>query len=299
MEITQTKSYIYSDGDASNYHYGVNTMSDQKTKDLENCTEIYGEEEIQLLEDRRAGKLIYFVSWYFLWRKWLWNIILSFCFVFVAFYTWFLYFCLRDIYYDTKTSNSFPILWLIIHYFLFSVMFFVDCMEKRKNIIIEAIMLQKLLEEVSETDLMGDPVAWRRIAFNVNQCFVKEKYNSSIFYGGEQCRRFFVKEVVIPVDTGTYDIRTCYNEGIYRDYAKNSSNKKLAQKAVANYNKSIEHYDELPHTDGEIECGSGLFEKFHTISVISVLCLHYIELVLSMVICIAIVALLIYRAILN
>ncbi|CDH18070.1 uncharacterized protein ZBAI_09858 [Zygosaccharomyces bailii ISA1307] len=148
-------------------------------------------------------------------------------------------------------------------------MYFVDCMEKRKNLILEEKILQKLLGEVSETDLMGDPVAWRRIAFNVNQCFVKEKYDSSIFYGGEQCRCFFVKEVVIPVDSGSYAIQTYYNEDIYTDFCKNSSNKKLAQKAVANHNKSAENYDELLDMDGEIECNNGLLEKFHAISLIS------------------------------
>ncbi|AQZ16927.1 hypothetical protein BZL39_K05240 [Zygosaccharomyces parabailii] len=276
-------------------------MSQQEKKDLENCVEIYDEEEIQLLEDRRAGKLIYFVSWYFFRGKWLWNVTLPVCCVGSAFCTWASCVGLRDMYYhqldDTKTSEIFPPLWLTIHYFLFFVMYFVDCMEKRKNLILEEKTLQKLLEEVSETDLMGDPVAWRRIALNVNRCFVKKKYNSSIFYGGEQCRRFFVKEVIIPVATGSYNIRTCYNEGIYRDYAKNSSNKKLAQKAVANYNKSIENYDELPHTDGEIECDSGLFEKIHIISVNSIICLLSIEMAIYMIIPLAMFALLIYRSI--
>lgn len=44
---------------------------------------------------------------------------------------------------------------------------------------------------------------------------------------------FFVRKVVIPVDSGSYDIRTGYDEYIYTDYCKNSLNKKLAQKAVA------------------------------------------------------------------
>ncbi|CDH16370.1 uncharacterized protein ZBAI_08158 [Zygosaccharomyces bailii ISA1307] len=171
-------------------------------------------------------------------------------------------------------------------------------MEERKNLILEKKTLQKLLGEVSEADL-GDPVAWKRIAFNVNQRFFKEKSDSSIFYGGEQCRRFFVKEVLIPVDSGSYAIKTSYNENIYADYCKNRSNKKLAQKAVANYNKSVENYDELSNIDGEIECDNGLFEKFHNISVISILCLLSIELVLSMIFIIAMVLLALYRAIFN
>lgn len=59
-----------------------------------------------------------------------------------------------------------------------------------KNIIIEANTLQKLLREVLKTDLMGDTVAWRRNCLNVNQYLVMKKYDSPIFYGGEQCRLF-------------------------------------------------------------------------------------------------------------
>ena len=273
-------------------------MSDPKTNDLENCVEIYDEEEIQLLEDKRAGKLIYFISWYFFRGKWLWNIILPVGCVYSAFFLCLSYSSLHDIYHNSKTSEPFPTVWLAIHYFLFFVTFFVDCIDKRKNMIIEVIMLRKLLEEVSETDLMGDPVAWRRIAFNVNRCFVKEKYNSSIFYGGEQCRCFFVKEVVVPVDTGSYALRTCYDEYIDTEVCKNQSNKKLAQKAVANYNKSIENYDELSHMNGVVY-DNGLFEKFHIISVIFILCLLSIEMALSIIMCIAMVVLLIYRAVFN
>ena len=277
-------------------------MSDQKTKDLENCAEIYDEEEIQLLEDRRAGKLIYFVSWYFFRLKLLWNIILPFCCVGSAFCTWLSYSCLRDIYYrldDTKTSELFPPSWLTIHYFLAFVIIFVSCMEERKNPIMEVNIIQKLLGEVSETDLMGDSVAWRRIAFNVNKFFVRKRYNSSIFYGGEQCRCFFVKEVVVPIDSGSDAIRTYHSGYIYTDYCKDPSNKNLAKKAVANYNKSAENYDELPHVDRVFECDKGLLEKFHTISMILILCSLAIEWVLSMTMSLAMVSLALYRAIFN
>ncbi|SJM88947.1 uncharacterized protein ZBIST_5147 [Zygosaccharomyces bailii] len=320
-------------------------MSDQKTKDLENCAEIYGEEEIQLLEDRRAGNLMYFISWYFFGGKWLWNIFLPFCWVIVAIFMCLSYLSLRDIYYyrldDTKTSELFPPLWLAIHYFLALVVLFVGFIGERKNLILEektleklleevsetdlmgdpvawrkiAILflgfigerknlileektLEKLLEEVSETDLMGDPVAWRRIAFNVNQCFVKKKYNSSIFYGGEKCRCYFVKEVVIPLNSGSFAIRTSYNEYIYTDFCKNASKKKLAQKAVANYNKSIENYDDLSYMDGKFECDK-VFEKFHIISMASILLLFSIEIAFSAIMSLAMVALVIYHAIFN
>ncbi|AQZ13998.1 hypothetical protein BZL39_G06520 [Zygosaccharomyces parabailii] len=278
-------------------------MSRQKTKDLENCVGMDEEEEVQLLEDRRAGNLIYFISWYFFRGKWLWNIILPIGCVIIAFFTWLSYLGLRDTYYyqldNTKTSEPFPVLWLSIHYFLAFVIFFLGCMEERRNLIMESNILQKLLEEVSETELMSDPVVWRRIAFNVNQYFVGKKYDSSIFYGGEQCKLFFVKEVVIPVDSGSYDIRTYYNGYIYTDYCKDPSNKKLALRAVANYNKSIEYHGELSHVDGEVEYDNGLFEKFHIISMASVLYLFSIEITLSMIMLLTMFALVIYRAIFN
>ncbi|CDH09167.1 uncharacterized protein ZBAI_00951 [Zygosaccharomyces bailii ISA1307] len=215
--------------------------------------------------------------------KWLWNIFLPFCWVIVAIFMCLSYLSLRDIYYyrldDTKTSELFPPLWLAIHYFLAFVILFLGFIGERKNLILEEKTLEKLLEEVSETDLMGDPVAWRRIAFNVNQCFVKKKYNSSIFYGGEKCRCYFVKEVVIPVNSGSFAIRTSYNEYIYTDFCKNASKKKLAQKAVANYNKSIENYDDLSYMDGKFECDK-VFEKFHIISMASILLLFSIEIYL-------------------
>ncbi|AQZ18876.1 hypothetical protein BZL39_O04190 [Zygosaccharomyces parabailii] len=273
-------------------------MSDPKTNDLENCFETYEKNEIQLLEDRPAGNLIYFASWYFFQGKWLWNTILPVGCVAAAFLTWVSYFGLREIYYNSKTSEAFPTLWLTIHYFLFFAMFFVDCMEKRKSLILEEKILQKLLGAVSETDLMGDPAAWRRIAFNVNQCFIGKQYNSFIFYGGEQCRCFFVKEVLVPIDSGSYAIRTCYNDNIYTDFCKNSFNKKLAQKAVANYNKSVENCGELSQMNG-VDCDNGLFEKFHIISMNSVLYLFSIEIAFSAIMSLAIVGVLLYRAIFN
>lgn len=41
-----------------------------------------------------------------------------------------------------------------------------------------------------------------------------------------------------PIYSGSYDIRSYYHENILRDFCKNPSNKKLAQKAVPNYTKS-------------------------------------------------------------
>lgn len=62
-----------------------------------------------------------------------------------------------------------------------------------------------------------------------------------------------MKEVVIPVTSGSYVIETCYNDDTYTNFCENSSNRKLVRKAVANYSKSAEDYDELSHMEGEIE----------------------------------------------
>ena len=72
----------------------------------------------------------------------------------------------------------------------------------------------------------------------------------------------------------------------------------LAKKAVANYNKSAEDNDELLHMDG-VDSGNGLFEKFNIISMNSVLYLFSIEIAFSAIMSLAMVSLVIYRAIFN
>lgn len=125
-------------------------MSHPEAKELEKGVEKHKEEEIRLLEDRRAGKLIFFVSWYFLWGKWLWNVFLPAACVCSASCAWLTYYCLRDIYSNSETSDLFPTLWLTIHYSLAFVIYFVDYVEEKKNLTMEAKTLQKLLEEVSK-----------------------------------------------------------------------------------------------------------------------------------------------------
>lgn len=49
--------------------------------------------------------------------------------------------------------------WMIAHYFLYVVIFFVDVMYGRNIIQIETNPLQKLLKEVAVIDLTGDPTA--------------------------------------------------------------------------------------------------------------------------------------------
>ena len=90
------------------------------------------------------------------------------------------------------------------------------------------------------------------------------------FMVGNNVGVFLLKNFLVPVDSGSYAIRTCYNDNIYTDFCKNSFNKKLAQKAVANCNKSVENCGEISQMNG-VDCDNGLFEKFHIISMNSVL----------------------------
>lgn len=119
-------------------------------------------------------------------------------------------------------------IWLIINYLVYVAMVFVIYIQDRNNISIKTKALQKLLKEVAEIDLMRDLEAWQKIAFRANCCFMKKSYNNPIFYSGEQRRWFFVREIVKPVEFGSYNIRCCYDRERYGDYFQDLSNKKLA-----------------------------------------------------------------------
>ncbi|CDH10511.1 uncharacterized protein ZBAI_02297 [Zygosaccharomyces bailii ISA1307] len=120
-------------------------------------------------------------------------------------------------------------------------MSYINCKEA---VDIETNLLQKILEEVAEIDLVGNPQAWRTIAFRINSCFVENKYeyDSPIFYGGEQCRRFFVREIVKPIESTSYNIRQFYGTNVLKTYCQNTSHWMLDERAIANYEKSIAEY---------------------------------------------------------
>lgn len=73
---------------------------------------------------------------------------------------------------------------------------------------------------------------------------------------------FFVKETVTPVNSRSYDIKTCYDRYIYTYFCKNPLNKNLIEKAIANYNEIVESYDELSRMDEDIERKKTAFRKF-------------------------------------
>ncbi|GAV49997.1 hypothetical protein ZYGR_0S01310 [Zygosaccharomyces rouxii] len=268
----------------------MSMISDESEMDLEKCVQTYEEEEIELPEDSSGGKLTYFLAPYFFEKTWITDITLPLIIVLLPSSIRLAYFSIRD-YFDTqlemKFLDVFSPLWMIIHYFLFFTVFFVNFIYDKKKVNIETQVLQKLLEEVAEMDLTGDPVAWRKIASRVNHFSEEKGYHYSVFYGGGHCMRFFVRELVKPIERQTYDIR-CYYEGErYRNFWKNPSNKALVERAIANYNKSVENFGELSHTAEKDECRGGIFEKFRNTFNTSMIYLVVIEVALSVVMTLA------------
>ncbi|GAV47000.1 hypothetical protein ZYGR_0D00120 [Zygosaccharomyces rouxii] len=278
----------------------MSMISDDSEKDLEKCVQTFEEEEIELPEDSSGGKLTYFLAPYFFEKTWISDIGFSLLGTFMSSFAPLVYFNLRDFYdnkIETKLSDVVSPLWMIIHYFLCFTMFSVNFIDNRKNVDIEKKALQKLLKEVAEVDLTGDPVAWRRIASRVNY-FSEEGGNYySVFYSGEHCMRFFVREIVKPIECQTYDIR-CYYEGErYRNFWKNPSNKALTERALANYNKSVENFGELSHIAEKDGCRDDIFDKVHSIFSTSMFYLVIIEFASFMIMALTLIVLLISLAI--
>ncbi|GAV56412.1 hypothetical protein ZYGR_0BG00110 [Zygosaccharomyces rouxii] len=260
----------------------MSMISDESEMDLEKCEQTCEEEEIELPEDSSGGILLYFLAPYFFEKTWISNISLSLLGTLASIVVPLVYFGLRDFYDDpleTKVSDLFSPLWMIIHYFLFFIMCFVDFIYDRKNVNIETKVLQKLLKEVAEMDLIGDPLAWQRIASRVNHFSEETGNHYSVFCSEEHCIHFFVREIVKPIECQTYDIQ-CYYEGErYRNFLKDPSNKALTERALANYDKCVESFGKLSHTAEKDEFRDGIFEKFHSIINTSMFYLVIIETV--------------------
>lgn len=73
----------------------------------------------------------------------------------------------------------------------------------------------------------------------------------------------------------------------------------LVERAVANYQKSVENFDELSHTAEEDECRDDSFEKFCSIINNSIFYLVIIELASCMVMMMAFIISMISYAIFN
>ncbi|GAV52727.1 hypothetical protein ZYGR_0AH00120 [Zygosaccharomyces rouxii] len=259
----------------------MSVISDESEKDLEKCVQKFEEEEIELPEDSSVGQLTYFLAPYVFEKKWISDIIASLSVAYISSFVRLVYFSLRDFYdnpYELKVLDVFSPLWMIIHYFLCFTFSFWNFIDNRKNVDIEKKVLQKLLKEVAEMDLMGDPLAWQRIASRVNHFSEETGYRYSLFCSGEHCMHFFVREIVKPIECQTYDIR-CYQEGsTVVNFWKNPPNKALTERALANYNKCVESFGKLSHTAEKDEFRDGIFEKFHSIFKTSLFYLVIIEL---------------------
>ncbi|CAR26735.1 ZYRO0B17006p [Zygosaccharomyces rouxii] len=260
----------------------MSMISDESEMDLEKCVQTYEEEEIELPADSSVGQLTYFLAPYFFEKKWISDIIASLLGAFLSPSIVRLpYFILRDFYqypYELKLLDVLSPLWMIIHYFLCFTFSFWNFIDNRKKVKIEQKVLQQLLKEVAEMDLTGDPVAWQRIASRVNHFSEEGGHHYPLFYSEEHCMRFFVREIVTPIECQTYDIR-CYQEGsTVVNFWKNPPNKALTERALANYNKCVESFGKLSHTAEKDEFRDGIFEKFHSIFNTSLFYLVIIEL---------------------
>lgn len=105
----------------------------------------------------------------------------------------------------------------------------------------------------------------------------KYEYDSPIFYGGEQCRRFFVREIVKPIESTSYNIRRFYGKSVPKTYCEDTSDRMLADRAIANYKKSIAEYKNLSDKDEKNFRTDRLFQSFHHFTMTTVLCLMLVE----------------------
>lgn len=308
MKTMHRQSDAFDSDDVFGQHNKMSMTSDKDEKDLERgaqtCFESHEEDEeeeekIQLLEDRSAGKFVYYFSPYFFGTEWLLDILMGLigaCFglgaqAFYVISNWLYY------HPDKELSDLPSPLWMSLHYFLYFFVFFVNYICNRECVEIETKALQKLLEEVSETDLMGDSIAWRIIAFRVNQCSKEKKCDNSVFYSEKQCRRFFVREVVKPIELGSNNIKNPYVGGRWTSYFNDSSNRSLAERAVGNYKKSLEDVGEFSDMDEENNRKEGLLKMFNGILSDTLFYSMLMELAFYFVMLVVIIALLIFDGI--
>lgn len=260
----------------------MGVLSKQSQEDLEKCTCTYveerWEEKIQLLEDSPTGKLSYFILPYFSESVWIRDNFFCLGGVLMAFSPLMMYFTIYESLYPEYQAkvvsdifDVFSTSWLIIHYFLYYAVFLMSYIYCKATINIESDLLKKLLEEVAEIELVEDPEPWRRIAFRINSCFVENKYSNPVFYSGEQCRSLFVRELVKPIESWSYDGSET------KSYCEDVSNRILAEKAITNYKKSIVEFEKLSEKDEKNYRTDLLFDRFHYITLAAVFSLFLIE----------------------
>ncbi|AQZ17972.1 hypothetical protein BZL39_M05330 [Zygosaccharomyces parabailii] len=285
----------------------MNVVTNERQDDLEKFTwtfvEGFEEEKIQLLEDSSIGKLSYFFVPYFSQKQWILDIVVSLGCTSIALSTQLMYFFLcENIYpgFEVDVSGIFSASWLIIYCSLHHAIFVANYIYCKVTVDIEMDSLQKLLEEVAEIDLAGDPEPWRRIAFRVNCWFAEDKFNNPIFYSGKQCRRFFVRDILRPMDPEPYKIGWFFEGKLIKTYCEDVLSRMLAQKAIANYRKNYpEEFDDLSEIDSNNDRSDRLFEKLHRIIMAIVLGMVLIEFATIFILGLASIIVCIYYAISN
>lgn len=234
-------------GVTSKGSFNTATLIDGAAKDLDGYTQTFTEEVVKLPDDRRAGKWIYFF--------WLWVMTpASLLTIACPFSLIFLPILLARFFADWIHISS--VLLCVIHLILFFIFALLTAITTYDMTAINKNALERLLEEIADSDQIENSMAWRRAAFKVNQL----GYHYSYFYSGRQCKNFFVKKIVKPVESESYNIKFRNSEwfGGYSDFCDEQSKKILSQRAVANYKRSVTAPNDFSQTCKEEEKRAGI-----------------------------------------
>ena len=134
------------------------------------------------------------------------------------------------------------------------------------------------MEKVAEIDFAGDPEPWLRIALRFNSWSAEDKRSNPLFYGEKQCRSFYIREILRPVDPESYKIGWFLEGKLLKTYCEDVSNRMLAEKAIANHRKNnLEEFDDLSEIDSNNGWNDRLFKKIYRIIMAIVLGMVVIE----------------------
>lgn len=245
-------------------------------KDLEKCSQVctptYEEEGCQLLEDKPGGKIVYLFSYCFYSGGYVPGLAWIGIFISQAVELECFYFFARDYIYGENIEDEYDALsgiaylfstkWMIVNYVIITCYTLANCALFYFNQDVEIRrkqILQKLLEEVASSDLREGPDAWRTIAIRANQLVAQMGYRYDLFYGGKECLNYFVENIVKPVKSESYRIPTYDSEVEEAKFCDCPTNKNLVERAVANYDKSLESLGELSPATSEYEGSNSMF----------------------------------------
>ncbi|AQZ11426.1 hypothetical protein BZL39_C03500 [Zygosaccharomyces parabailii] len=146
---------------------------------------------------KTAGKLVYFLHYFVLELLVANNF--SLVGVQICFHLRLSYFVAQVVWSCTGETNDFPFpfTWFTVHYCLGTVIYIISSYGR---VHMKPEALGNFLEGVASSDLAGDPVVWRRIAYKTNQDFREMGYRYPLFYRGDQCLRSLIKDILKPVE---------------------------------------------------------------------------------------------------